>query len=58
MTARLQFGQAIAYRTSAVVSKVILEVIVELVGHVHVAVDNQFHVVTNAIACGVDTIVV
>ena len=58
MGADAQLGYAKADATTAVVAKVVLKIVVQVVSLVHVAVDNQLQVVTDAATRGVDTAVV
>ena len=58
MGADAQLGYAKADATAAVVAKVVLKIVVQVVSLVHVAVDNQLQVVTDAAARSVDTAVV
>ena len=58
MGADAQLGYAKADATTAVVAKVVLKIVVQIVGLVHIAVDNQLQVVTDAATRGVDTAVV
>ena len=58
MGAIAECGQGVAHMTGAIVAKVILERIVEVVGHVHIAVNDEFEVMANTTTCHVDTILV
>ena len=58
MGADAQFGYAKADATAAVVTKVVLKIVVQVIGLVDVAIDNQLQVVPDAAARCVDATVV
>ena len=53
-----QLGQTKAYATTTIVTKIVLEIVIETVRHRHIAIDHQLQVVTKTVTRSVDTLLI